>query len=169
MTLTELVTEYVAFRKSLGEDFDSAESLLKTFCRRIGSEIDVDEIHAARVQAFLDGPGPVTRYWRRKYDTLRGRYRYATSRGFVDHVPLPATVPKMPERFQPYIYTPDELQRLINPTAPEQVVSHAPWRIPVAALQDERVLTEVRAIQERRPMNLAKYRAQSNLVLPGVD
>ena len=51
----------------------------------------------------------------------------------------------------------------------EQVVSHAPWRIPVAALQDERVLTEVRAIQERRPMNLAKYRAQSNLVLPGVD
>ena len=121
MTITELVTEDVAFRKSLGEDFESAESLLKTLCRRLGTEIDVDEIRAARVQAFLDGTGPVTRYWRRKYDTLRGLYRYATSRGCVDRIPLPATVPKMPARFQPYIYTPDELQRLINPTAPDQV------------------------------------------------
>ena len=40
---------------------------------------------------FLAGTGPVNRYWRRKYDTLRGLYRYATSRGFVDHVPLPTT------------------------------------------------------------------------------
>ena len=57
----------------------------------------------------------------RKYDTLRGLYRYATSRGFVDHVPLPTTVPKMPERFGPYIYSADELQRLINPVSPELI------------------------------------------------
>jgi site-specific recombinase XerD len=63
----------------------------------------------------------VNRYWRRKYDTLRGLYRYATSRGFVDYVPLPATVPKMPERMVPYIYSTGELQRLINPAAPEQI------------------------------------------------
>ena len=63
----------------------------------------------------------MNRYWRRKYDTLRGLYRYATSRGFVDHVPLPTTVPKMPERFVPYIYNADELQRLINPISPERI------------------------------------------------
>lgn len=81
----------------------------------------VAEIRAEQVEAFLAGNVPVNRYWRRKYDTLRGLYRYATSRGFVDHIALPATVPKMPERFVPYIYSADELQRLINPTAPEQI------------------------------------------------
>lgn len=121
MKLQELITQYAAFRKSMGEDFQSAESLLNTFCRRTGVEIDVDEIRVEQVEVFLAGTGPVNRYWRRKYDTLRGLYRYATSRGFVDHVPLPGTVPKMPERFVPYIYSADELQRLINPTAPEQI------------------------------------------------
>jgi site-specific recombinase XerD len=84
-------------------------------------EIEVDEIRAEQVATFLAGTGPVNRYWRRKYDTIRGLYRYATSRGFADHVPLPATVPKMPERFVPYIYSPDELERLINPAAPDQI------------------------------------------------
>jgi site-specific recombinase XerD len=121
MKLKELIVQYAAFRKSMGEDFESAESLLNTFCRRMGVEIDVGEIRAEQVEVFLAGTGPVNRYWRRKYDTLRGLYRYATSRGFIDHVPLPATVPKMPERMVPYIYNTDELQRLINPTAPEQI------------------------------------------------
>jgi integrase/recombinase XerD len=121
MKLKELITQYVSFRKSMGGDFESADSLLNTFCRRMGVDIDLAEIRAERVEEFLAGTGPVNRYWRRKYDTLRGFYRYATSRGFVDRVPLPATVPKMPERFVPYIYNPDELQRLVNPTAPDRI------------------------------------------------
>jgi site-specific recombinase XerD len=121
MKLKELITQYAAFRKSLGAEFESAESLLNTFCRHVGVERDIDEIGAEQVERFLAGTGPVNRYWRRKYDTLSGLYRYATSRGFVDHVPLPATVPKMPERFVPYIYHADELERLINPTSPERI------------------------------------------------
>jgi hypothetical protein len=31
MKLNELIAQYVAFRKSLGGDFESVESLLKTF------------------------------------------------------------------------------------------------------------------------------------------
>ena len=121
MKLKDLITRYVAFRKSMGTDFESAESLLNTFCRRMGVEIEVLDIRAEQVEIFLAGTGPVNHYWRRKYDTLRGLYRYATSRGFVDHVPLPARVPKMPERFVPYVYSTGELQRLINPTSPEQI------------------------------------------------
>lgn len=121
MKLKELITQYSAFRKSMGADFESAESLLSTFCRRMGEEIDVGEIRTEDVAIFLAGTGPVNRYWRRKYDTLRGLYRYAGSRGFIDHVPLPPRVPKMPERFVPYIYNADELQKLINPASPEQI------------------------------------------------
>ena len=40
MKLKELIKQYTAFRKSMGENFESAESLLNTFCRRIGMEID---------------------------------------------------------------------------------------------------------------------------------
>lgn len=117
MKLKELIAQYVAFRKSMGEDFESAESLLKTFSRRMGPDIDLSNVRAARVQAFLTGNGPITRYWHRKYDTLRGLYRYATSRSLVTDTPLPISVPKMPERFVPYIYTRDELRRLLNSTA----------------------------------------------------
>ena len=98
MKLQKLITQYVAFRKSMGEDFESAESLLNTFCRRMGMEIDLRNVRAKQVQVFLAGTGPITRYWRRKYDTLRGLYRYATSRGLVTDTPLLISVPKMPER-----------------------------------------------------------------------
>lgn len=121
MKLKELITQYAALRKSMGADFESAESLLNTFCRRMGVDVDVCEIRAEQIATFLTGTGPVNRYWRRKYDTLRGLYRYATSRGFVDHAPLPTTVPKMPDHFPPYIYSSDELQRLINPASPERI------------------------------------------------
>jgi site-specific recombinase XerD len=113
MKLNELIAQYVAFRKSMGEDFDSAESLLKTFCRRMGEDIDLADVNAQHVQAFLVGTGTLSGYWRRKYDLLRGLYRYALSRGFVEHVPLPSTVPQTP-RFVPYIYTEDELRRLLH-------------------------------------------------------
>jgi integrase/recombinase XerD len=113
MRLNEIVPQYVAFRKSMGEDFTSAESLLKTFCRRVGKDIELADVEAEQVLAFLTGTGTLSGYWRRKYDTLRGLYRYAISRGFVDHSPLPCTAVRVP-RFKPYIYTEDELRRLLN-------------------------------------------------------
>ena len=113
MKLNTLITQYVAFRKSLGEDFRSAESLLRTFCRRMGEGVDLVDVGAQPVQDFLRGTGTPSGYWRRKYDTLHGLYRYALSRGLVDHAPLPSTVPRTP-RFVPYIYTEDELRRLFS-------------------------------------------------------
>lgn len=121
MKLKDLIAQYAAFRKSLGAEFASAESLLHTFSRCMGEDIEVGEIRTEPVEAFLAGTGPVTRYWRRKYDALRGLYRYAASRGLVHHVPLPATVPKMPERLVPYIYKTEELQRLIDPASLERI------------------------------------------------
>jgi integrase/recombinase XerD len=113
MTLNEIVLGYVAFRKSMGDDFTSAESLLKTFCRRVGRSIELADVTPDQVQDFLTGVGSVSGYWRRKYDVLRGLYRYAISRGFVDRTPLPREVVRAP-RFKPYIYTVEEVRRLLN-------------------------------------------------------
>jgi site-specific recombinase XerD len=82
----------------------------------MGPEIDVEEIRAARVTAFLAGTGPVTRYWHQKYGMLRGLYHYAISRGFVAESPLPTTMPKLPARFVSYVYTRGELHRLLHAT-----------------------------------------------------
>jgi DNA invertase Pin-like site-specific DNA recombinase len=50
-----------------------------------------------------------------------------------------------------------------------QVVPYAPWRIPAECLRDDRILAEVRAIIERRPSTLAKFRENKNLTLPGIN
>lgn len=113
MNLKALINQYVAFRQSMGEDFQSAESLLKTFCRRMGGDIDLEDVSTEQLQAFIVGTGTLSGYCRRKYDLLRGLYRYALSRGLVDHAPLPSTAPQTPP-FVPYIYTQDELRRLFS-------------------------------------------------------
>jgi integrase/recombinase XerD len=113
MRLHEIASQYVAFRKSMGQDFTSAESLLKTFCRHVGEDRELSQITAEHVQAFLTGTGTLSGYWRRKFDTLRGFYRYAISRGFTEHSPMPCMAVRAP-RFKPYIYTEDELRRLFN-------------------------------------------------------
>src|SRR5215468_9519231 len=116
MKLQEVITQYGALRQAMGERFASAASVLKTFCRQMEPDIDIEDIHADRVAAFLAGTGPVTRYWHRKHSVLRGLYTYAISRGVVAESPLPTMVPKLPPRFVPYVYTHDELGRLVRAT-----------------------------------------------------
>ena len=116
MKLKTLIRQYVAFRRSLGEHFESAESVLNTFCRQMGQTVDVNDVSTDQVNAFLAGTGPVTRYWHRKHSVLRGLYHYAISRGLVSESPLPTSVPKLPPHFVPYIYTHDEVHRLLHAT-----------------------------------------------------
>lgn len=87
MKLQALVSQYVAFRKSLGERFRTNEEVLTSFCRALGRRPDVGEVRAAQVSAFLAGTGPVTSRWHVKYRALRGFYRYALTRGYVKHSP----------------------------------------------------------------------------------
>jgi integrase/recombinase XerD len=101
MKLHQLITQYVTFRQSMGEDFESSERLLMTFCRRMGAEIDINDLHTEQVEVFLAGTGSLSGYWRRKYNLLRGLYRYAISRDLVADAPLPKTVPRLPQRFLP--------------------------------------------------------------------
>jgi len=67
------------------------------------------------VLAFLDGHGPVTDYWRKKYRVLGGLYRFARARGFASDAPLPRSIPRLTApAFVPYIYSHAELKRLLD-------------------------------------------------------
>ena len=96
------------------------ETLLHTFSRVVGEGQHVGNVKPREVAAFLNRPGPVTRYWHRKYIVLRGFFRYAVSRGYLLESLLPTTVPKLPERYKPYIYSREELRRLLDRTATAQ-------------------------------------------------
>jgi integrase/recombinase XerD len=117
MKLNQLIAQYVAFRKGLGAKFEGNETVLHTFARVVGEGRHVGNVKPPEVASFLNGCGPVTRRWHNKYIVLRGFFRYAVTRGYLSASPLPATVPKLPERFKPYIYSRQELRRLLDSTA----------------------------------------------------
>ena len=113
MKLHALIAQYVAWRQSLGERYRSQRDILDSFCRRIGPEVDAAEIQQEQVRDFLAGAGPITRTWHNKYHALKGFYHYALSRGHLIISPLPTIMPKRPQTLIPYIYSSEELHRLL--------------------------------------------------------
>jgi integrase/recombinase XerD len=116
MKLAEVVGQYVTHKQSMGMRFCTEERTLKAFCRAIGN-IAMTEIQRDRVDAYLAGKGPVTRFWQRKYEVVVGFYRFAIARGYALDIPLPHRVPKPARAFVPHIYSHDELRRLLKATA----------------------------------------------------
>jgi site-specific recombinase XerD len=112
----ELIEQYVAFRKSLGERCHTNGNILRAFGRMLGKTTRVTAVRAEQVSAFLTGRGPITSAWHIKHNALLGFYRYAITRGYVTSAPLPVVIPKRPPAFVPYIYSLDELQRLLHAT-----------------------------------------------------
>jgi integrase/recombinase XerD len=113
MKLSAVVSLYVIHKRALGYRFRSDEDTLQSFCRSV-DDLPIKKIDPKAVLAFLNGRGRVTDYWSRKYRTLLGMYRFALARGWVTAIPLPSTIPKSTVPcFVPYIYSHDELKRLI--------------------------------------------------------
>ena len=82
----------------------------------MGPNIDIADVLPEKVNAFLVGKGPFTTSWHVRHNALLGFYRYAISRGLVAVSPLPLAIPKRPPAFQPYIYSPVELRRILDST-----------------------------------------------------
>lgn len=114
MTINDLVTRYVAFRRKLGERCNSTEEILRTFCRACGPQTQVSHIRLKTVAAFLAGDGPITGSWHIRHSALKGFFRFAVSRGYLKKAPLPTKLPKRPPIMTPYIYTREELRRLLE-------------------------------------------------------
>jgi len=116
MRASQAIDAYVAYKQSLGMRFATEARTLKSFYRTLG-DIDMDQVDSDQVYAYLAGTGPVTRFWHRKLDALRGFYRFALTRGYATRSPLPASAPEQPETFVPYIYSRDDIKRLLAATA----------------------------------------------------
>ena len=114
MNLQHLIQQYLDYQRSLGWRPLSHGGCIGTFGRFIGANVDIADVNLQQVEAFLTGKGSVTATWHTKFSTLRSFYRYAISRGYVVVAPLPAVAPQRPRNFIPYIYSHEELRRLLQ-------------------------------------------------------
>ena len=133
MTLHKAVEQYVQVKQSLGFRFHAENVILTAFAKAMG-KVSLSQVKPRAVRVYLDGKGPVTRHWHRKWETLRLFYRFARARGLVRHSPLPAHAPKLDATFTPYIYTPEELRALLQAITPERTGGLAPPTVRVLLL-----------------------------------
>jgi site-specific recombinase XerD len=116
MKLLELINTYVTFKRSLGMRFTTQPRMLRRFSRVLG-DIDVREVMPEAVRAFLDGDRSVTNTWFLNYKLLRGLFKFAISRGFTGHLPMPDVTPSALPPFRPHIYSTRELTALLTATS----------------------------------------------------
>ena len=115
MNINDLVTHYVTFRRTLGERCKTNESILRSFCRAVGPRTPVGRIRVDAVAAFLAGTGPVTSDLAHQVSRaegvlpVRGQPRAPEQGPAAD-----GSCPKRPPHFVPYIYSRDELRRLLD-------------------------------------------------------
>lgn len=113
MRLSQAIESYIAYKRSLGMGFRTEAVSLRAFIKAVG-DVDLEAVQPLAVRRFLDGNGPLTAFWFSKYHSLSAFYRYATARGYVQKTPLPRSIPQRPAKFQPYIYTNDDVRKLID-------------------------------------------------------
>ncbi len=116
MKLAQVVEEYVTVRRSTGLRFRSATTILRTFAR-VAGVIDVNDVTQDTVRAFLKRSGPITSGWHQKHYTLAGLFRFAMQRGLVSTSPVAYRLPKRPAYATPYIYSEEELRRMLDATS----------------------------------------------------
>jgi integrase/recombinase XerD len=124
MNMAELVEAYLARQRSLGMRFNSAERLLLRFCRTLENP-EIDKVTHELVATFLRGQGALSATWLLRYRVLTGLYKFAIARGYVGCSPLPTTLPKLPPQQTPYVYSTEELRRLLDATEALRI-GHSP-------------------------------------------
>lgn len=119
MKLRQAVEHYISLKQSLGFRFATDSQILKAFSQAMG-RVRLGQVKPTSVRAYLDGSGPVTRNWERKWVALRGFYDFALARGLVRRSPIPTWAPKVARTFTPHVYSLEELRRLLQAIPPER-------------------------------------------------
>lgn len=114
MKLAYAISLYMQVIHANGCKGDSIHGVLVLFAKYMGGERELSSISRTEVRAFLDGNLPLSHYWHRKHSALRGFFRFALARGLAPAIPLPARTPRCYQDYQPYVYSEDDIDRLIT-------------------------------------------------------
>jgi len=115
MTLSSLVSDYLIYRRALGRRLIQDGVLLRSFCRSVGKG-PLAHMRSDSVRAFLLRGGVSQETIARRRRALAGFYRYVQGR-YGEILPALPRLPKgPPSSFVPYIYSHDEIKRLLQAT-----------------------------------------------------
>lgn len=114
MKLASAIEEFIQYKKALGSLYTGPANVLKAFLRKTGN-LELDALTAQHGEAFLPiKDGRVTSVWFHRYSVLENFFRFAASRRYLQHRVLPTSMPDRPPRFVPYIYSTDDIRRLLG-------------------------------------------------------
>lgn len=115
MKISNLIKQYVEYRRSLGEKFRTNAVVLNHFCRHMGEETDIQDLTEKVVTGYLySGHDHVTASWFGRHGALKGFLTWCMSRGYADKWVLTNTIPNRPEHLAPYIYSNKELKLIFD-------------------------------------------------------
>ena len=114
MTLREAIKCYIDWQKARGALFVSSAYALLRFARSVGDEAGCDSVTDDQAAAFLTRTGPAASSLAFEHYAVAGFYQYAVARGLATRSPLPTQLPQRPEAAPPYIYSSDEIRRLLG-------------------------------------------------------
>lgn len=114
--LMQAVNYYLDVRRAAGFVMDTHQRLLCNFARFGAARGDTHVRHATAVDWALQGASPPQHYYRLRMVVLFARFMRAEDNRH--EVPALGAVPKVRRRRPvPYLYSPDELRRLLDETA----------------------------------------------------
>jgi integrase len=93
--------------------FSAEGYICSAFCRSVG-DTAIGRISTAQAWAFICPNGQQTRASEKKYYALRCFYKFAVTRGYLSRSPLPPRITHLPQVVVPYIYSREELARLLQ-------------------------------------------------------
>lgn len=114
MKLADAISLYMHVIHANGCKGDSIHGVLVLFAKYVGGDRELISISQTEVRAFLDGNLPLSHYCHRKHSALVGFFRFALARGLPPAIPLPARTPRCYQDYQPYVYSEDDVARLIT-------------------------------------------------------
>jgi integrase len=113
MKLSAAIEQYSQMKRALGSPFITQASHLRCLLEQLG-DVEVADISESPIQKYLLGSGTLTRTYHSKYSTVNGLFKFAIARGHASRSPLPQKLPKPPPKFEPYIYSTEELKALLS-------------------------------------------------------
>jgi len=112
--LNAIIEDYISFQQSTGCSFVTNAILLRAFARAVGDRRSIASSKVCDVEEFLGKSDGETSTWHGKFSRLGSFLKWAASRGHIKTAPLPRVIPKRPPAFVPYIYSREELRRLLR-------------------------------------------------------
>lgn len=115
MKFPKAIEEYVKWKNLRGIQFRNDSEHLRKFSKQVGG-CSLDLISTEQTLSFLDGKGLSPATWWRQYNVLRAFFAFWMLRGELKRAPMPRPRMAWPRPFKPYIYSREELSRLLEAT-----------------------------------------------------